>query len=111
MPRLLCIEDDPDTCELLVEVLTAEGFTVSTVASGEAGLSALETRPDLVLCDIDLPDVSGFDILCENPRARSAAGRCALHFSDGVFRSARINCRRASSAVTTMSPSRSISSC
>jgi DNA-binding NarL/FixJ family response regulator len=65
MPRLLCIEDDPDTCELLAEVLTTEGFTVSTVASGEAGLSALETRPDLVLCDIDLPDVSGFDILAK----------------------------------------------
>ncbi len=63
MPHLLCIEDDPDTCELLVEVLTGEGFTVSTVTSGEAGLSALVTRPDLVLCDIDLPDVSGFDIL------------------------------------------------
>lgn len=65
MPRLLCIEDDPDTCELLAEVLTTEGFAVSTVASGEAGLSALETRPDLVLCDIDLPDVSGFDILAK----------------------------------------------
>jgi DNA-binding NarL/FixJ family response regulator len=63
MPHLLCIEDDPDTCELLVEVLTAEGFTVSTVKSGEAGLTALAARPDLVLCDIDLPDVSGFDIL------------------------------------------------
>jgi DNA-binding NarL/FixJ family response regulator len=69
MSHLLCIEDDPDTCELLVEVLTAEGFAVSTVASGEAGLSAFETRPDLVLCDIDLPDVSGFDIL-----AKSRAG-------------------------------------
>lgn len=65
MPRLLCIEDDPDTCELLAEVLTTEGFAVSTVASGEAGLSALETRPDLILCDIDLPDVSGFDILAK----------------------------------------------
>lgn len=65
MPHLLCIEDDPDTCELLVEVLTAEGFAVSTVASGEAGLSAFETRPDLVLCDIDLPDISGFDILAK----------------------------------------------
>ncbi len=65
MPHLLCIEDDPNTCELLVEVLTAEGFAVSTVASGEAGLSAFETRPDLVLCDIDLPDVSGFDILAK----------------------------------------------
>lgn len=65
MPHLLCIEDDPDTCELLVEVLTAEGFAVSTVTSGEAGLSALHARPDLVLCDIDLPDVSGFDILAK----------------------------------------------
>ncbi len=65
MPHLLCIEDDPDTCELLVEVLTAEGFTVSTVGSGEAGLSALNARPDLVLCDIDLPDVSGFEILAK----------------------------------------------
>jgi DNA-binding NarL/FixJ family response regulator len=65
MPHLLCIEDDPDTCELLVEVLSAEGFAVSTVTSGEAGLSALHARPDLVLCDIDLPDVSGFDILAK----------------------------------------------
>jgi len=63
MPNLLCIEDDPDTCELLSEVLTAEGFSVATVASGEAGLSALTTRPDLVRCDIDLPDVSGIEIL------------------------------------------------
>ncbi len=65
MTHLLCIEDDPDTCELLVEVLTAEGFTVSTELSGEGGLSALAKRPDLVLCDIDLPDVSGFDILAQ----------------------------------------------
>lgn len=65
MPHLLCIEDDPDTCELLVEVLSAEGFAVSTVTSGEAGLSALHARPDLVLCDIDLPDVSGFEILAK----------------------------------------------
>jgi DNA-binding NarL/FixJ family response regulator len=65
MPHLLCIEDDPDTCELLVEVLTAEGFTVSTVMSGAAGLSAIEQRPDLVLCDIDLPDLSGLEILAK----------------------------------------------
>ena len=54
MPHLLCIEDDPDTCELLVEILTAEGFAVTTVRSGLAGLSVMEARPDLVLCDIDL---------------------------------------------------------
>jgi DNA-binding NarL/FixJ family response regulator len=63
MPHLLCIEDDPDTCELLVEVLSAEGFTVSTVLTAQEGLSALEKKPDLVLCDIDLPDATGFEIL------------------------------------------------
>jgi DNA-binding NarL/FixJ family response regulator len=63
MPQLLCIEDDPDTCELLVEVLTSEGFAVATASTGEEGLAALESRPDLVLCDIDLPDVTGFEIL------------------------------------------------
>lgn len=62
-PHILCIEDDADTCELLVEVLTGDGFSVSAVQSGLAGLSALETKPDLVLCDIDLPDVSGFEVL------------------------------------------------
>src|SRR5262245_25489688 len=65
MPHLLCIEDDPDTCELLVEVLNTEGFTVSTVQTGRDGLSALDARPDLVLCDIDLPDVTGLDILAQ----------------------------------------------
>ena len=62
-PHILCIEDDADTCELLMEVLTGDGFIVSTVQTGNAGLSALEGKPDLVLCDIDLPDVSGFEVL------------------------------------------------
>lgn len=62
-PHILCIEDDADTSELLVEVLTGDGFAVSAVPSGLAGLSALDQKPDLVLCDIDLPDVSGFEVL------------------------------------------------
>jgi len=62
-PHILCIEDDADTCELLVEVLKGDGFAVSAVQSGLAGLSALNEKPELVLCDIDLPDVSGFEIL------------------------------------------------
>ena len=62
-PHILCIEDDADTSELLVEVLTGDGFAVSAAPSGLAGLSALDQKPDLVLCDIDLPDVSGFEVL------------------------------------------------
>lgn len=62
-PRILCIEDDPGTAELIVEVLEGEGFAISVAANGLAGLTALNECPDLILCDIDLPDVSGFEVL------------------------------------------------
>lgn len=62
-PRILCIEDDPGAAELIQEVLKEEGFDVTIASTGLAGLSAVEDAPDLILCDIDLPDVSGFDIL------------------------------------------------
>ncbi len=62
-PRILCIEDDPGTAELIVEVLQAEGFDVTVAADGLTGLTALAEKPDLILCDIDLPDVSGFEVL------------------------------------------------
>ena len=62
-PRILCIEDDPDTSELIVEVLQDDGFDVSVAENGLDGLSALQERPDLILCDIDLPDLSGIQLL------------------------------------------------
>ena len=62
-PHILCIEDDPGTAELIAEVLAGEGFRISIAGTGLAGLTALEERPNLVLCDIDLPDVSGFEVL------------------------------------------------
>ncbi|MBP2303059.1 response regulator transcription factor [Azospirillum picis] len=66
--RILCIEDDPDTRGLLVEELEEAGFTVTAAADGLAGLEALKRdRPDLILCDIDLPDVSGLEVLQSIP--------------------------------------------
>ena len=62
-PHILCIEDDPGTAELIVEVLEEEGFTVAVAHNGLDGLAALGKRPDLVLCDIDMPDLSGFEVL------------------------------------------------
>ncbi len=62
-PRILCIEDDPGTAELIVEVLEEEGFKVNVADNGVDGLAALDTRPDLVLCDIDMPGLSGFEVL------------------------------------------------
>ncbi|HYG88308.1 MAG TPA: response regulator transcription factor [Azospirillum sp.] len=68
--RILCIEDDPGTRELLVEELEEAGFEVDAYGDGAAGLAAIvERRPDLILCDLDLPGLTGFDILASIPQA------------------------------------------
>jgi DNA-binding response OmpR family regulator len=62
--RILCIEDDAETAALLVEELVDRGFEVSVTYNGEEGLSAiLRSEPDLVLCDISMPVMSGFEVL------------------------------------------------
>ena len=62
-PQILLIEDNAETADLINEVLQDEGFEVTVAQNGFAGLGALAARPDIVLCDIDLPDVSGLQVL------------------------------------------------
>ena len=60
---LLLIEDDDVVRSELAHALRDEGHTVSEAATGGHGLLAFDTqRPDLVLLDIRLPDMSGFDV-------------------------------------------------
>lgn len=60
MARVLVIEDDADLREVLRFNLTQAGHTAFLAATGEAGMKlALEVRPDIVLLDLMLPDVSG----------------------------------------------------
>jgi DNA-binding response OmpR family regulator len=62
--HILCIDDDQETAGLIAEELIDRGFRVTTVHSGQAGLSTiLRDTPDLVLSDINMPGVSGFDVL------------------------------------------------
>lgn len=62
-PNILLIEDNPETAALISEVLEDEGFKVTIAENGFSALNALGTKPDIVLCDIDLPDVTGLQIL------------------------------------------------
>jgi DNA-binding NarL/FixJ family response regulator len=62
-PRILCIEDDPETVELLVEVLGDEGFDPVVARDGREGVAKFGERPNLILCDVDMPHVSGFGVL------------------------------------------------
>jgi DNA-binding response OmpR family regulator len=62
--KILCIEDDRDTAALIAEELVERGFEVSIAHNGQEGLLAiLKEKPDLVLCDIGLPIMSGFEVL------------------------------------------------
>ena len=69
-PHVLVVEDEPAQLELLAYNLQAEGFRVSTAASGDEGLAALrDDPPDVLVLDWMLPGVSGIEI-CRRLRAR-----------------------------------------
>jgi DNA-binding response OmpR family regulator len=62
--RVLCIEDDRETAALIAEELVERGFEVSVAHDGRTGLAAiLKNMPDLVLSDISMPVMSGFELL------------------------------------------------
>jgi Response regulators consisting of a CheY-like receiver domain and a winged-helix DNA-binding domain len=62
--KILCIEDDHEMADLISEELQDRGFTVLLTHNGQDGLEAIErSRPDLVLCDIGLPVLPGFEVL------------------------------------------------
>ena len=64
--RILIVEDEPDLLRGLELNIKAEGFGVLTARRGDEGLEgALRDRPDLVLLDVMLPGMSGFDVCRE----------------------------------------------
>lgn len=68
---ILCIEDEMETAAILAEDLTERGYRVLSARRGDEGLGTLfAERPNLVLCDINLPGMSGFDVL-EGVKAKS----------------------------------------
>ena len=64
MSKILLIEDDKFLRELIIQKLGREGYEVAEAPEGEAGLSkAKEEKPDLVLLDLILPGIDGFEVL------------------------------------------------
>ena len=64
MHTILVIDDNQSILEELTDILRFEGFTVYGANSGLSGITqAEEIKPDLILCDILMPDISGFDVI------------------------------------------------
>lgn len=62
--KILIVEDDKFLSELISTKLTKEGYEVSIALDGETGLEKAKTeKPDIVLLDILLPGISGFEVL------------------------------------------------
>jgi DNA-binding response OmpR family regulator len=62
--KILCIEDDRETAALIAEELADRGYDVQLAYDGREGFAAiLRSMPDLVLSDISMPVMSGFELL------------------------------------------------
>ncbi len=69
-PRILTVDDHLDNLALLEAILAPEGFTVIPARSGVAALEAIQTQsPDLVLLDVMMPEMDGFEV-CRTLRRR-----------------------------------------
>ncbi|HKU43459.1 MAG TPA: response regulator, partial [Polyangiales bacterium] len=71
MNRVLVIEDDAAVRSNVLDLLEAEGFEGLAAESGERGVElALSQLPDLIICDIGMPGIDGYDVfelLCSRP--------------------------------------------
>ncbi|MCW6035179.1 response regulator [Spirulina subsalsa FACHB-351] len=64
MKRILVIEDEQHLCKQIATILQAEGFDVIRTTSAAEGIDfARQQSPDLIVCDILMPDLSGYDVL------------------------------------------------
>jgi len=62
-PDILIVDDSPSTLQLLSEIFKKEGYSTRAALSGRLALQSLHTTiPDLVLLDITMPDISGYEI-------------------------------------------------
>lgn len=74
--RILVVDDDPDTRQLLKMMLARAGYDVMLATDGESGWKSLtEARPDLLLTDVMMPDLDGIALL---QRVRADPRTCTL---------------------------------
>lgn len=79
MAKILVIEDDPQFCQMLTQMLTQAGHEVETATNGVLGLERFQkSTPDLVITDIMMPEKDGIDVIVDIKRQGSDARIIAI---------------------------------
>lgn len=98
MARILIVEDEQDIADNLAALLQAKGHQTEWVHDGADALTrARKSVPDLILLDVMLPRMSGFDV-CKLLRAESKTAKCKIIMVTGLGRGADVETAFASGA-------------
>lgn len=93
MPKILAIEDNEAVREELADILRFEGYEVVEAENGRHGLEMLrEAKPDLILCDLMMPEMDGYEML---RHVRADARLATMPFVCLTARAERADMRRA----------------
>jgi DNA-binding LytR/AlgR family response regulator len=66
MKKILVIEDDLSIQQVITDVLENEGYNIFTAQNGKLGINlAKEIKPDLIICDVMMPVVNGYEVLSQ----------------------------------------------
>ena len=75
LKKIVYFEDDNDMVELVRIILGREGYQVESVAEGQAGINLTkQTLPDVILLDLMLPDMDGWEIYRELKKDKTTMG-------------------------------------
>lgn len=85
MERILVIDDDPSVTSVIKRGLVYDGYAVDTAATGAQGLTIARDRaPDLVILDVMMPGLDGYEVLERLRRANASLPVMMLTAKDGV---------------------------
>src|SRR5947209_17721986 len=87
MPKVLVVDDSLSVRKVVEKALTGRGVEVLSAATGTEAMERIEReRPDIVVCDVILPDKDGYQV-CEFVRAHPAVARIPVLLISGVVNS------------------------
>ncbi|MFQ4144264.1 PAS domain S-box protein [Chlorogloeopsis sp. ULAP02] len=84
--NILVVDDNPDHLEILIKILSEHGYKVQLVTSGKQALMAVElTQPDLILLDIVMPEMDGFEV-CSQLKASAQTKDIPIIFLSVLYK-------------------------